>query len=455
MDSRARPVVIASNRGPVSYHLVDGEVVGRRGGGGLVAGLGSLGERGTAGDAEPVCWIAVAASPGDRHVAATGRRIDAGFDVTLLDLDPEVQRRYYDVVSNQTLWFTHHGLFDSSREPSFDDDWFDSWAAYRTVNERFAESIAETAAIGAVVLVQDYHLALVGRLLGRLRPDLASVHFHHTPFATPDELAVLPDQVREELLDGLRGHTACGFHTQRWASRLDGVPTFTAPLGIDATALRASASSPQCDAEVAQLLEHVGDRQLIARVDRIELSKNLIRGFDAFDQLLQRDNSLRERVVFAAFCYPSREGVAAYGRYRLDVEARVAEINSRWSTPDWTPIMWEGDDDYPRSLAALRVCDVLMVNPIRDGLNLVAIEGSILNEVNGSLVLSSESGAAAQLGDCADVVSPFDVSATTTALAAGLARSPDRRRAQAAQRRNGALVRTPDAWLADQLHAAG
>ena len=448
MNQNERPIVIASNRGPVSYELVDGELNARRGGGGLVAGLGSLGERGG------VSWIAVAASGPDRLVAHQGPRADAGFDVTLLDVDDETYRRYYDVVSNQTLWFVHHGLFDTSREPRFDDDWRDSWAAYRSVNERFAEAISEHAPEGAIVLLQDYHLALVGELLAERRSDVHSVHFHHTPFASHDELSILPADVGLDLVEGLAGNTACGFHTNRWASRFTAGATFVSPLGIDAGDLAASASSAACEEATERLRERVGDRLFIARVDRIELSKNLLRGFDAYELLLERDPALRGRVTFGAFCYPSRESVPAYATYRNEVEARVAAINDRWATAEWTPIIWEADDNYPRSLAALRLSDVLLVNPIRDGLNLVAIEGSILNEVDGSLVLSSEAGAVEQLGEWSDVVSPFDISATASALAAGLARDAGARRHLANGRRAAALDRTPEAWLTDQLSEA-
>jgi len=448
VDPLERPIVIASNRGPVSYEYTDGSITAGRGGGGLVAGLGSLGDLGG------VSWVAVAASEADRSVAADGPRTDVGFDISLLDIDAETKRRYYDVVSNETLWFAHHGLFDASREPRFDDDWRESWAAYRTVNERFAGAITENAPEGATVLVQDYHLSLVGRMLAERRPDLSSVHFHHTPFATHDELSMFPVDIRAEITGGLAGNVACGFHTQRWASRFTAAPTFASPLGIDADELRASASSPECEAATERLRSQIEGRSFIVRVDRIELSKNLLRGFDAYELLLERDLSVRERVVFGAYCYPSREGVPAYTTYRNEVEKRVAEINARWGTANWTPILWEAEDDYPRSLAALRLSDVLLVNPVRDGLNLVAIEGAILNDVGGSLVLSSEAGAVEQLDRWSDVISPFDISATASALSLGMTRSSTERRGMAAGRRDAALARTPQAWLTDQLNAA-
>jgi trehalose 6-phosphate synthase len=453
------PIVLASNRGPVSFRVGDdGEVVAHRGSGGLVAGLGALGERGD------TTWIAAAFTDGDRKVAAGGPTSAAGFRLHLLDVPDEVWSDHYDVISNQTLWFLHHGLFDRPRTPVFDDRWRAAWASHRQVNEAFADAIAEVSPEGAIVLVQDYHLALAGAMVRERRPDLRTVHFHHTPFCAPDEAAILPDDVRAELLAGLAGFDACGFHIPAWADRfaavmeaagLAGPRRFVAALGVDADDLRTTAASAACTDAFARLDEQVGDRAFIARVDRIELSKNLLRGFDAYDLLLEREPAWRGRVVFGAFCYPSRENVPAYGRYRDDIVARVAAVNERWTDGDWTPILLETDDDFPRSLAAMRRNDVLVVNPIRDGLNLVAMEGALVNERHGGLVLSRDAGAWPALGAWSDGVHPFDVSETASALSAALARPAAERRELAEGRRAVAESRTAHDWLDDQLAAAG
>lgn len=447
-----RPVVIVSNRGPVSFAREGGEIVERRGGGGLVAGLGSLG------DGSGTAWIAAALGDADRQVAAEGVRDAAGFRLTLLDIDPATYRLAYDVVSNETLWFLHHGLFDPVRDPAFDDEWRTAWDAYREVNDRFARATAEVAPEGAVVLVQDYHLSLVGHLLRDLRPDVRSVHFHHTPFCSSDEARVLPTDVRRELLEGLAGFDACGFHTGEWAERfretaVDGglkVPsTFVAPLNVDADALVQRASELDVTSQMTRLRAAVGDRRFLVRVDRIELSKNLLRGFTAFDLLLRRRPELAEQVVFGAFCYPSRQGVEEYRRYHEECVTAVERLVARWGPV----VIWEDDDDYPRSLAALRLADVVLVNPVRDGLNLVAKEATLVNENWPSIVLSERAGVAAELGHHCDLVNPFDVSATADAIEAGLTRSRPERERQGRARLAVARRRQPSQWLEDQLAA--
>lgn len=463
-DPPARPVVIASNRGPVSYRREDGRLVARRGGGGLVSGLGPLLDEGRA------TWIAAALSDDDRAAAAEGRPAADGLAVHLLPFGDDELRRYYDVVANETLWFTHHGLFDLTRTPAYDLDWRMSWEAYRRVNHRFADAVAEVAPDGAAVLVQDYHLTLLAPVLRERRPDLRLVHFHHTPFAGPDGLRVLPPGARTEMLTGLDAHHACGFHTEEWAGNYvqsrdrflpgrgpteGGAHTFHATLNSDAAALRATADSPDCAAALASLEELVGERRLLVRVDRMELSKNIVRGFEAFDRLLEHRPDLRGDVTFLACCYPSRLGVPAYARYRDEVEAAAARVNERWGGDGWNPVELLTDDDYPRSVAALRRYDVLVVNPVRDGLNLVAKEGPMVNERHGQVVLSTEAGAFSELLGAADAVSPFDVEATATAMADALDRPEADRRSRAALLRRSAGARTPSDWLDDQLRAAG
>ncbi len=453
-----RPVVLVSNRGPLSFDVRDGELVARRGAGGLVSGLAPL----VAGT--DTRWLAAAISEGDRLAAERGALDAEGFHLRLLALDAEQYRLAYDVVCNATLWFLHHGLFDLPRRPVFDRHWREAWDAYREVNRTFASAVAQEAPEGAAVLVQDYHLTLLAAELRGTRPDLQVVHFSHTPFAGPELMRVLPTDIATEMLTGLTAHHACGFHCARWAdafvascrSLLDVDPnTFVAPLGPDPDDIRGVAASGRCQDALRELDELVGNRRLVVRVDRMEPSKNLLRGFEAFDELLDRHPALREQVIFGAFCYPSREALPEYVAYRSEVEAAVSALNAKWATPGWQPVWLDTSDDFPRSVAALRRYDVLLVNPIRDGLNLVAKEGPLVNERDGLVVLSTEAGVWDELAGTARGVNPFDVSATADALAEALAATPEDRRDRSAELRRRAGARTPADWLGDLVSAAG
>lgn len=453
-----RPIVIVSNRGPVSFRWDDqGELVARRGAGGLVSGLGPL-VIGT-----DTTWLAAAMSEADREAASAGVIEAEGFRVQAVSVPAEPYRMAYDVIANSTLWFTYHGMFDRPLRPRFDRRWREAWQAYRDVNQDFADAVADAAPADAVVLVQDLHLALVGPALERRRPDVTAVHFSHTPFPGPDDLSVLPDDVAEELLLGMTGHHACGFHTARWQAAFDASceavlgrrgRSFVSALSSDPDDLEAVAASPAAQAARADLDELLGDRAFIARVDRIELSKNLLRGFEAFADLLDHHPRWRGNVVFGAFVYPSREGLPEYLAYRQQVETAAEEINRRWATAEWTPVLLDTSDDFPRSVAALTRYDVLLVNPIRDGLNLVAKEGALVNDRDGVLCLSPEAGAWAELGEASVRVHPYDVAGTADALDGALTMSSDDRRAQAEARRAIVSARSPADWLDEQLAAA-
>jgi len=447
-----------SNRGPVSFDWDDeGNLEAKRGSGGMFAALGP-------GVAEhDALWVAAALSDADREATAGGEVLAEGYRLRTLTIDPGQFRQFYDVIANQTLWFLHHGLWDLPRRPRFDRRWWEAWEAFVAVNRKFAEVAAAELAPGATVLIHDYQLSLVGAELRRLRPDVRSAAFQHIPFCPPSDLQILPDSVADALLNGLAGAGACGFHSQRWASafeaccherRITAPSVFVSPASVDAAQLADVASSSKCSDELEWLNQQVGTCRLIVRTDRIELSKNLLRGFHAFDELMAREAAWRERVIFGAFIYPSREGLAEYLGYRQEVEAVVRAVNAKWATPDWTPILLDMTDNYPRSVAALRRYDVLMVNPVRDGLNLVAKEGPLVNERDGVLLLSAGAGAWDELGANAVEVHPFDISGTADALATALQMPADERASRATGLKKAASARSSLDWFADQLAAA-
>ncbi|HZU80217.1 MAG TPA: trehalose-6-phosphate synthase, partial [Acidimicrobiales bacterium] len=378
--------------------------------------------------------------------------------------DADTYRMAYDVVSNSTLWFVHHHLFDLARRPRIDHHWVQAWDAYADFNSLFSDAVCEEAGEGATVLVQDYHLCLLPALLRSRRPDLRVVHFSHTPFADPGLLRVLPAAAARDILRGMASARSCGFHTTRWERGfraccedmgVDPGRTFVSALVPDAEVLAARVGDERCAEARGRLDELVGDRRMVLRVDRMEPTKNLLRGFWAFDELLQARADLRGRVVLLALAYTSRQSLPEYLAYANEVEHAAAWLNDRWRSGSWEPVVLDVADDANRSLAALTRYDVLLVNPLRDGLNLVAKEGPLVNDTDGVLALSREAGAFEELAPAAVELNPFDVSGTAAALARSLDMDTDERRGRAESLREIVLRRKPGDWLADLLAAAG
>ena len=224
-------------------------------------------------------------------------------------------------------------------------------------------------------------------------------------------------------------------------------------LGVDAAHLRTRAAEPDVTDKMAALAAATGGRRLIVRVDRTELSKNIVRGLEAYRELLRAHPEWRGNVVHLAFAYPSREDLPEYREYTATVQQLAAEIGSEFATPGWDPVVLEVNDDYPRSLAALRLADVVLVNPIRDGMNLVAKEAPILSDRGCAVVLSTEAGAAAELGRYALLVNPFDVTQTMQALHEALMMTYDERANRCSALAAAAAAAPPARWLAQQLDA--
>ncbi|HZC42128.1 MAG TPA: trehalose-6-phosphate synthase [Streptosporangiaceae bacterium] len=483
MESAAQGrVLIASNRGPVSFTLTDdGTLTPRRGGGGLVSGLSSV-----AGQAE-VLWVCAALSDADRAAARTapggllGPEVagSIGSEVRMLNIGATTFDRAYNAVANSTLWFIHHMLYDTPNRPLFGLKFRREWEAFRAYNAAFADALAEGAGAAAApvrAMVQDYHLTLAPRMLADRRPGLPIGYFCHTPWARPDYFALLPDDIAREVLEGILGADHAGFHAERWAdafldccqavlgAQVDRAARAVThhghvttvgvhPLGVDAAELAERAAHADVQAHVAALSGATAGRKLIVRIDRTELSKNIVRGLAAYRELLITRPEWRGRVTHLAFAYPSRHDLPEYREYTAAVQRVAREIVHEFGTDDWNPLILGVNDDYPRSLAAYRLADVLVVNPIRDGMNLVAKEGPLLSEAGCALVLSREAGAVAELAEGALVVNPYDISGTAEALHQALT-MPDPER----KRRTGLLAQAasalpPAAWLAAQLDA--
>jgi trehalose 6-phosphate synthase len=471
-------LLVASNRGPLSFREKDdGSLEASRGGGGLVSGLSSLG-------GEDVVWVCAALSDGDRTAA---RRVErgrldldghdtGGMAVRMLDIDPATFHRAYNAIANSTLWFVHHLLYAMPTAPSFDATFRREWASYESYNAAFADALADEAAEGAKVLVQDYHLTLLPKLLRDRRPDLRIAHFSHTPWAPVDYFRVLPADVARETLLGMLGADHAGFHSPRWVRAFaeccvevlgadadehqvtyDGHVTHLGvhPLGVDADALRDRAHEDDVELRLAALRRKLGDRKAVVRVDRTELSKNIVRGLLAYRELLRRYPQWQGKVTHLASAYPSRHDLPEYREYTAQVQRLADDIEDEFGTDEWRPIVLDVNDDYARSLALYRVGDVLLVNPVRDGMNLVAKEVPLLSENGCAVVLSTEAGVADEFGDDALLVNPFDVSGTADALDRALSMDSGERKLRTDRLAEVSVRLPPSKWLADQVAALG
>jgi trehalose 6-phosphate synthase len=474
----ARKLLAASNRGPISLVADDqGTVTARRGSGGLVSAMQSALAEGDG------LWVCSALNDRERTVARrSGGRlsesdIDTGeLDVHLLPIDSTTFGRAYNGIANSTLWFINHLLYDVPSKPVFDRAWRRQWTSYERYNAAFADALAEDAAPGATVMLQDYHLFLAPQQLRERRPDVKIGHFTHTPWAPVYYFTMLPDEIARAVLLGLLGADHLGFHCDRWANAfvdccvavldaevsedrrsvtVEGRTTNVGVhgLGTDEDALRERAGRRDVDRQLADLEDIVGDRQVISRVDRTELSKNIVRGLLAYRELLRTRPEWQGKVVHAVYSYPSRHDLPEYREYTAAVQRVGGEIIEEFATDDWSPLVLEVGHDYPGSLAAMRRADVMLINPVRDGMNLVAQEGCILSERNASLVLSREAGAVDLLGEHALLVNPYDITGTADALDAAL-RMPAAERAERSKHLIAASTALPPAqWFAEQLAA--
>ncbi len=457
-------LLLASNRGPVSFaEDDDGHLLSRRGGGGLVSALA-----GVAG--ADVAWVCAALTPYDRRAVRSGAVDVPG--VRMLELDEVVFHRAYDRVANSLLWFVAHLMCSPATAPTFGAASRREWQGYQTYCAAFADALAEQAAPGAKVLVQDYHLTLVPAMLRARRPDLRIAHFSHTPWAPPEYFRLLPDETARGVLTGMLGADSLGFLSRRWAdafgrccvellgARFDGCTVgwggrttriAVHALGVDREELQVRAAQPDVVSRLQTVRETVGDRRMLLRIDRTELSKNIVRGLQAYGELLRTRPEWRERVVHLAFAYPSRHDLPEYREYTAAVQRTAREVNEEFATPGWLPVVLQVADDYARSLAAYSLADVLVVNPVRDGMNLVAKEGPVLSGGGLALVLSAEAGAADELGEDALVVNPYDVLQTADAMHEALLMPARERAERCARLAERATAMPPTAWLRAQL----
>jgi trehalose 6-phosphate synthase len=469
------PLVLVSNRGPVTFGP-GGEV--QRGSGGLVTALSGLASH------REAVWVASAMSEYDAEVARSheGRsfpvRSPAGgsYQVRLVVSDPDAYDRFYNVFANPMLWFIQHYLWDLSNAPDISREEIEAFEfGYNAVNEDLARAVVEELKDRSepVVMVHDYHLYTLPDLVRRARPDVFLHHFIHIPWTQSDAWRVLPSRIREEIFTGLLANDIIGFHTRSYRRNFlqccrdlmelevdferglvqvgeREVWVRAYPLPIDHKATRQVAQGPRVREFERELLRRRRDF-LILRVDRADLSKNVLRGFAAFDLFLEQHPEFRERVTFMAQLMPSRTDVPQYAEYLERIEASVAVVNHRHGTPDWMPIQLKLRDDLEEAMAAYKHYDVLLVNAMFDGMNLVAKEGPIVNERKGVSILSENTGAHEELGEYALSVNPFDIQELANSIYAALAMEPGERRRRAEGLVQIVTSRDPGDWIDEQM----
>jgi trehalose 6-phosphate synthase len=479
MLTEGRRVILVSNRGPVQYGREGGERTASRGAGGLVTALSGIGRH-----LQDGVWVCAAMSdedvvvagesPGGTHPPELG---DDKIRVRLVALDPTAQDDFYTLISNPLLWFIQHHLYDLKSAPNITRREIDAFeSGYAAVNRRFAEVVAEeveAAGGDAIVMVHDYHFYLLPAEVRARCPDAVLHHFVHIPWPDPESWRVLPPPMRNALFHGLLGNDVVGFHTERYARNfllgcqellalpvdlsamevvVDGrvVRARWYPISIDPEAFEAMARSEAVLDQERELAARRRDH-LLLRVDRTDPSKNIVRGFLAYDILLQDHPELAERITFMALLQPSRQDVPEYAAYLDRIKATVDEVNGKHSTGGWRPIELYLEDNLDLAVAAYKQFDVLMVNAMYDGMNLVAKESIVVNARDGVLALSENTGAHMELGAFAVTLHPFDLQQQADAIYEALTMPAEERR----DRRNACVrvVHQNDVakWLEVQL----
>ena len=469
--------VIVSNRGPVTFSRSEsGERGYSRGAGGLVTALNAVSRR-----RQEVVWIASAQSEEDARVAEESLEEPYKVEdlkIVLVEHDEESYDLMYNHLANPLLWFVQHGLYDLPYKPELGEDTQRAWEdGYVVISENFAEAVGSTLeAIGGeepVILVHDYQLYMVPHALReRLGDDPFISLFVHIPWPDPETWRVLPRYVREGALRSLLEANVVAFHTEgyarnfvRTAQEVLGVKTNEGegvihlgdrevwvrayPISIDPSEFEELAQSEEVLKGEESVKNLAG--KLLLRVDRMDLSKNIVRGFHAYDRMLERYPQMREQVTFLARCQPSRGDIPEYARYAEDIQNVAGEINEKHATGSWKPIELSMEDDFPLSVAAYKNYDVLLVNAVRDGMNLIAKEAVIANEKNGVLLLSENAGAHEELGEHALTVNPFDIDEQADALYEALTMPEDERARRAEELEQTIRSYTIEEWVEAQL----
>jgi trehalose 6-phosphate synthase len=479
---RDKYVIVVSNRGPVEFRRdEEGKMRTYRGAGGLVTAMG------TALVATDAVWISPARSRGDEEMALStpGGKIglpreNPQYWVKFITPNREQFHLYYNIISNSLLWFLQHYMMDLTHEPVIDREIHRAWnEGYRKVNQLFADEVLReirSTNKKPLVFLQDYHLYLCAHYIRKKAPDVLIHHFTHSPWIQPDYLRLLPSRMRKELMQGMLANDVLGFHTHRYAANFlqccqeadvvrvsvnlkrrsvyyDGREILIRhyPISIDHEALERLAQREDVHLHRQKIRNLAKERRLIIRVDRIEPSKNILRGLKAYELFLGQFPRWREKVIFLLFLYPSREDLKAYRDYRRSIEETTRHINQAFGTLYWQPVYLDIEDNYPRSVAGLMEFDVLMVNPVFDGMNLISKEGALLNQRDGVILLSMNTGAYSELKGSVLPLNPLDIWETAQLIDRALSLPYKKRQSMARKARERVKENSSFTWLLRQI----
>jgi trehalose 6-phosphate synthase len=469
------PLVLVSNRGPATFRREDDDLKATRGGGGLVTALTGLVHH------REAVWVASAMTEEDAEVSRRheGRSFDCELDdvtyrIKLVESDEEAYDAFYNVVANPLLWFIQHYLWDLSNAPDIRRQETEAFEhGYVTVNRDLARAVLDELDGEGVVMLHDYHLYLAPKFIREARPDVFLHHFVHIPWTQPDAWRVLPADMREDIFEGILSNDIVAFHTRSYrrnfllccrelfdleVDEAEGIVHYNGrevwvrayPLPISAETFHRNAQRPEVHDYEREILRRRREH-LILRVDRADLSKNVLRGFTAFDLFLEQHPEFLEQVTFIAHLIPSRQDVPEYAEYLERIEALVAVVNHRHGTTDWMPIELRLRENLEEAIAAYKHYDLLMVNAMFDGMNLIAKEGPLVNERNGVSLLSENTGAHEELADFSLSVNPFDVQEQADAIHRALSMSARERSWRAQGLKRIVTARDPGDWVDDQL----
>ena len=471
-------IVIASNRGPFSFsEKEDGTFDFTRGAGGLVTALSELAKQ------HEVLWVACALSDADKKWTEAQKGVPQIIEETLFKLiipETDAYNRYYNVIANPLLWFLQHQMWDAPRNPSITRETWEAWnEGYVVINQLFADAIIETVKDSKrpiIILPQDYHLYLVPQMIReKLGNNVQIQPFIHIPWPGPDAWTILPGQIRKAILEGLLGADRVGFQTKKDAFNfvqtcrfyLDSahsygsresiqyqdkkIATTAYPISVDSEALEELSESNEVRLYKNHIINIIGDNRMILRADRVEPSKNILRGLEAFRVLLETYPEYQSKVQMMALLVPSRMAVDEYQIYLEEIMAQAGLINAAYSDGFWEPVRIIVGNNYSRAIAAMELYDVLLVNPLADGMNLVAKEGVLVNQREGVLILSESAGAFFELGDHALTVSPYDVYGTANAMHKALTMPAEERQERSEKLKDIVRKNNVRKWFENQI----